>query len=733
MTQTSADRVLAGLDADQRAAVTAPAGPVCVLAGAGTGKTRAITSRIAYRVQAGLIPARHVLAVTFTARAAGELRGRLAALGAGGVQARTFHAAALRQVRYFASRLLHGRAMPELLDSKIRPVTLAAARAGLRADGAAARDLAGEIEWAKASLVEPDAYPAAAAGRETPYEPARVAAVFAEYERLKRAQGVIDFEDVLRAAVWGIEEHPDVAAQVRAQYRHFVVDEYQDVNPLQQRLLDAWLGGRDDLTVVGDASQTIYSFTGATSAYLVDFPRTHRTATVVRLVRDYRSTPQVVGLANAVIGRARGSEARLRLALEGQRPPGPEPEWRIFADETTEAAAVARRCADLIAAGAPASELAVLFRTNAQSPAYEEALAAAGVPYVVRGAERYFARPEVRAALAALRTAARTADPAAPLPAVVAESLAATGWQPGDPPRGGAARERWESLAALVALATEYAGPTTVGGPAVAGSGVAGSAVGGSGATGDGGGSGSDGSGGGGAGATLGDFCAELARRADAAHVPTLAGVTLASLHAAKGLEWDAVFLVGLAEGTLPTTYARTDAAVEEERRLLYVGITRARQRLWLSYARARGSGGRNRRPCRFLPQFDGTTDRTPAPAARSRKPDRPVRIATCRVCGATLLAGVDRKLGRCADCPSDVDEALLDTLRGWRAGVADAHGVPAYVVFTDATLTALAERRPATEAELRAIPGLGPRKIAQYGAAALAIVAGRPPEDPTG
>ncbi|MGH3681102.1 MAG: ATP-dependent helicase, partial [Natronosporangium sp.] len=330
MADEAVRRVLAGLDPEQQVAVTAPAGPVCILAGAGTGKTRAITRRIAHRVVSGQIAAGHVLAVTFTARAAGQLRERLAQLGAAGVVARTFHAAALRQVRYFAPRLLAGQPMPEVVESKARLVTLAAARAGLRADRTAARDLAGEIEWAKSNLVEPGDYPAAAAKatRETPYDAATVAEVFTAYEDLKRSRGVIDFEDMLRAAVWGIEEHPDVADQIRAQYRHFVVDEYQDVNPLQERLLEAWLGGRDDLTVVGDASQTIYSFTGATSAYLLEFPRRHRGAVVVRLVRDYRSTPQVVGLANAVLRQARGGEARLRLELHGQRPPGPEPDLR---------------------------------------------------------------------------------------------------------------------------------------------------------------------------------------------------------------------------------------------------------------------------------------------------------------------------------------------------------------------------------------------------------------------
>ncbi|GHJ51732.1 DNA helicase [Nonomuraea sp. TT08I-71] len=699
---SAAERVLAGLDPEQRSAVTAPAGPVCILAGAGTGKTRAVTSRIAHRALTGDISARHVLAVTFTARAAAEMRARLSALGVGGVQARTFHAAALRQVRYFAPRLLEGRAMPELLDSKVRVVTLAAAKVGLRADRAAARDLAGEIEWAKSSLVEPGEYVVAAAKalRETPYEPAKVADVFAAYERLKRGNGVIDFEDMLRAAVWGIEEHADVAEQVRGQYRHLVVDEYQDVNPLQQRLLDAWLGGRDDLTVVGDASQTIYSFTGATSSYLVDFPRRYRGATVVRLVRDYRSTPQVVGLANAVISQARGAEARLRLELHGQRPPGPEPDLRIFTDEPAEANAVAARCRALIDGGTPAREIAVLFRTNAQSEAYEKALTEAAVPYVVQGAERFFERPEVRQAMIALRAATRSIPGETPLAAAVVEGLAAVGWAPDAPPAGGAARERWEALAALVQLAEEHAATPEV---VPIGEAVAIERP-----------------------VTLGDFNEELARRAAQQHVPTVEGVTLASLHSAKGLEWDAVFLVGLAEGTLPTTYAKTPEQVEEERRLLYVGITRAREWLWLSYAAARSPGGRARRPSRFLPQLDrsGGGERAGAGAAR-RTERRRAQVVSCRICGATLLAGADRKLGRCPTCPSDLDEELYARLHEWRQRVAGAQKVPAYVVFTDATLTALAERKPGRTEELIAIAGIGPRKLGLYGDTVLALVAG--------
>ena len=688
------DSVLGDLDDEQRTAVTAPAGPVCILAGAGTGKTRAITHRIAYRVGTGEIHGRHVLAVTFTARAAAELRERLRILGADGVSARTFHAAALRQVRYFAPRLLNGRALPELVESKARLVTLAAARVGVRTDRLAARDLAGEIEWAKSSLVDPEMYAVAAAkaNRDTPFEPAKVAEVFQAYEAVKDKQGVIDFEDLLRTAIWALEEHADVAEQIRAQYRHFVVDEYQDVNPVQQRLLDAWLGERDDLTVVGDASQTIYSFTGASSSHLVDFPRRHRGATVVRLVRDYRSTPQIVGLANEVIRRSRGPEAKLRLELVGQRPPGTEPELRSYADEPAEAASVARRCAELIAAGTPAREIAVLFRTNAQSQTYEEAMAEAGVPCVVQGAARFFERAEIRQAMVAIRAAVKSTAPDTPLPEAVAAALEAVGWRPGEAPHGGAVRERWEAIAALVGLAESFT-PPPEGEHALA------------------------------------EFNAELVRRAATQHVPTVDGVTLASLHSAKGLEWDAVFVVGLLDGTLPVTYAKTPDAVEEERRLLYVGITRARQHLWLSWGAARAPGGRQRKPSRLLPSLNPDED-TATPARGERKRGGKAVRVSCRVCGATLLDGAERKLGRCATCPSTLDEELFERLREWRIRTATAAKVPAYVVFTDATLTALAERKPGRVEELASISGIGPRKLDLYAEAVLALVSGATPDE---
>ncbi len=557
---------LEGLDEEQRVAVCAPRGSVCVLAGAGTGKTRTVTRRIAQLVRAGHVAPGQVLAVTFTARAAGELRTRLRDLGVGGVQARTFHAAALRQLRYFWPRVVGDEPWP-LLEHKVRLVGQAAQRAGVSADADTLRDVSGEIEWAKASLVGAADYPAAvaAARRETPVPAAQVAAVYAGYEELKNRNRLLDFDDLLLHTAAALEEHSEVAREFRDRYRCFVVDEYQDVTPLQQRVLDAWLGGRDDLTVVGDANQTIYSFAGAAPRFLLEFTRRFPDAVTVRLHRDYRSTPQVVSLANRVISGARGRPAGARLLLEGQQPAGPEPTFAEHGDEPAEAQAVAAEIEELLRGGTLAAQIAVLYRVNAQSEAYEQALDTRGIPFQVRGGERFFQRPEVRTAIRALRAAATAqgGDSAAELGATVRAVLARHGLT-AEPPEGSAARSRWESLRALAELADDFAASIPM--------------------------------------ADLGRLVAELDTRAEAAHPPAVQGVTLASLHSAKGLEWDAVFLVGLADGTLPIQYADGDqAALEEERRLLYVGVTRARRRLALSWALTRSPGGRPRQRSRFL------------------------------------------------------------------------------------------------------------------------------------
>jgi DNA helicase-2/ATP-dependent DNA helicase PcrA len=569
---TDADAVLNALDPEQREVALATRGPVCVLAGAGTGKTRAITHRIAYAALTGVMDPSRVLALTFTVRAAGELRARLRLLGGVGlgteaVRATTFHAAALRQLTYFWPRVVGGRA-PQLIQSKLPLLGEAARVLRARPGEGGLSDVAAEIEWAKVTQVRPDGYVAAAAqaGR----NPGTlggdgVAALFDTYERLRREQHLIDFESVLELTAAIVAESRFAADQVRGTFRHFVVDEYQDVNPLQKLLLDAWLGGRDDLCVVGDPHQTIYSFTGATHRYLTRFGTEYPNATVVRLVRDYRSTPQVVTLANHLVG----PEASQLIA---QRPSGPDPVLTGYSDETAEAEGLAKTVRALIEGGHPAHEIAILVRINAMLERFETALNAAGVSYQVRGSERFYDRPEVKQAIMLLRGALRgtaEAEATGPLPAEVRTVLSGLGLTPAEPAGGGTSRQRWESLVAVAQLADDLAAAR----PA----------------------------------ATMADFVADLQKRAELGHAPVLHGVTLATMHAAKGLEWDTVVLPGLVEGVMPIVYARSPAAVEEEHRLLYVAVTRARERLYLSWASARGGGARGpgarggAEPSRFL------------------------------------------------------------------------------------------------------------------------------------
>ena len=688
----NADDVLEGLDPEQRDVVLAPRGPVCVLAGAGTGKTRALTHRIAYGVHAGQTKPGQVLAVTFTARAAGELRTRLRVLGVDGVQARTFHAAALRQLRWFWPRVIGGEA-PQISPSKVALLAEAASRCRVRADRPLLRDLAAEVEWAKVTQTPPDDYPraAVAARRASPGDLSaeEFAHVYAAYEAAKREAGRIDFEDVLLLTVAMMQDSPPMLDEVRSQYRHFLVDEYQDVSPVQQRLLDLWRGDGEDLTVVGDASQTIYSFTGATPTFLLGFATRHPAATTVRLVRDYRSTPQVVGLANRVLAKASGSSSSLRLELVAQRPAGPEPTYTAYPDESAEAAGVATVVRRLLVDGVSAKDIAVLYRINAHSEAYEEAFSEGAIPYVVRGGERFFERPEVREAVMLLRGAARGGEGGgAELETTTAHVLAAAGYREQAPTGTGAVRDRWESLAALVSLAHDLSAATP--------------------------------------GAGLAELVAELEGRSAAQHAPTVDGVTLASLHSAKGLEWSAVFLVGLVDGVLPITYAQTQEQVEEERRLLYVGVTRAREHLHLSWALARSPGSPARRQVsRFLDGIVAAKGDRHSGSTRSAGGRRQRRPARCRVCGRTLATPLEQKLRHCATCEVDVDVALFERLRAWRLEAAQAAHVPAFVVFTDATLTAIAQDRPTSVADLLAIPGIGARKLELYAADVLALVAG--------
>ncbi len=674
-----ADDLLSALDPEQREVAEALRGPVRVLAGAGTGKTRAITHRIAHGVASGLYAPTEVLAVTFTTRAAGEMRSRLRTLGAGGVQARTFHSAALRQLRYFWPHV-YGTELPQLIESKLGLLASAARRQRLNTDQALLRDLASEIEWAKVSNVSPSSYAEVADARSRSVAGqtlAVVAHVFEAYEEVKRDQGRMDMEDVLLLTAGLLADDERVAAQIRRQYKWFVVDEFQDVSPIQSALLDLWLGGRDELCVVGDPAQTIYSFAGANADFLRDFPAKFPGTTSVELVRNYRSSPQVVEAANTLLE----GTASQGVALRSQQSAGPEVTYDAHPDEVAEAEALATRVLELRASGRAVGEIAVLFRINAQSEAFEEALSARGIPYVVRGARRFFERPEVREAVTRIRGAARSGE-ASEQGSGVLETVRATlsgmGWTPEAPSARGQTRDRWESWQALINQAVEFEA----------------------------------------SGGSLDEFVDDLDRRAAEQHAPVADGVTLATFHAAKGLEWDSVFLCGLQDGTLPITYAESPAAVEEERRLLYVGMTRARLDLALSWAQARQPGGRaSRKPSRFLmpllPQ-----EALPLPKAAKSKGAR-----MCVECGRPLQTAADKARRRCVDCPTPYDEALFERLREWRTRRAREEEIAAFMVFSNATLEEIATRRPQTPRDLLKVSGVGREKLQKYGEDLLGLV----------
>jgi DNA helicase-2/ATP-dependent DNA helicase PcrA len=638
------EAILAGLNEEQRAAAEATSGPVVVLAGAGTGKTRVISHRVAYAAATGAIDPKTALVVTFTEKAATEMRHRLSSLGLPQVQASTFHAAARRQLAHFWP-LTRGEPLPDVLDTKLRIIAPLARSLPGGYRFTPAKDLADEIEWAKVRRQTPATY---APEREPPVPADVFTTLWRRYEQAKQRANRIDFEDMLTLAVELYETDAGALALTHRRYRWFSVDEYQDTNRLQEDLLQLWLGDRRDLCVVGDPDQTIYSFTGASSDFLLTFKDRYADARVVRLSQNYRSSPQVIGLANRLIP---GRELRATGA------DGPEPELRSFADGDDEVAALVARIRTLEVA---LPEVAVLVRTNAQLVGLEAALTAAEIPFTVRGI-RFFARPDVRAAIRALRT-----DASGRLSRTIAARWRTElGFNEKDPPGPGAeARDRHAALATLLSIARqlETAQPD----------------------------------------ATVEDFLAELARRdADEADADAGGrGVILSTLHRAKGLEWDAVFLPHLEEGTLPIRQSSDGAALAEERRLLYVGITRARRHLWLSWAASRiGAKGTSvrARPSRFIEEL--------RPGAVARPAPKPGRSSP-----ATFDLSAD-------------DEPLLAALIEWRRQRARADGVPAYVVADNKTLAAIAVRRPSDAGGLLGVPGVGQRKVAAYGDEILGIV----------
>ena len=635
------ESVLAGLNPAQREAAMALRGPVAILAGAGTGKTTTITHRIACQVRSGAFGASQILAVTFTDKAAGELRARLQALGVEGVEARTFHSAALSQL----SRLWTphtGEPLPEILDHKAPVIASLANALPPPHKFLPRRELAGEIEWAKNRMIPPARYLRELRHHEPPIPADLMHRVYDGYERRKSSMGRLDFEDMLGLALRLIDEYPDAAERVRSRFAAFTVDEYQDVNPLQAALLERWLGGRDDLCVVGDDYQTIYAFTGASPEHLLDFTTRYPNTTVVRLEENYRSTPEVLELANRLASGLGG----FRKTLRATRPSGPPPVARA-APEQAEIGAVVEAVRRLWREEAvPLEEIAVLYRINARSEPFEEAFAAAGIPYQVRDGA-FLRRPGPRSALQQLKRVS-TGSVAGAVEAITDR----LGFDPEASPDADEEVTRQSDLGRMRSLAAEFelAHP---GGDAAA-------------------------------------FGAELVSRFSTEHSGR--GVNLLTYHRAKGLEFDAVFLPRLLDGDLPFRSGRAKAEPEEERRLLYVGITRARRYLFLTWP----TDGRAH-PSPFLDEMEL------ASTAPSRQQAAPRPAVT---------------LGR--------GGALFDRLKEWRRRRAKADGVPAYVVFHDRTLAEIAERECKDWADLAAISGVGPAKLERYADEVLAVVAAR-------
>ena len=547
---------LAGLDEQQKIVATSFDGPLCVLAGAGTGKTRALTHRIAYGIAEGKFLPESVLALTFTTKAAAEMGHRLRGLGVEGVATRTFHSAALRQLQHFWPEITGGY-LPDIVASKGRIIAGALEGLKISLDTAVLRDIAGDIEWRKVQGYSLEEYrehrPARAGGLPGSLSLEVMLSIHERYESLKDEQSRIDFEDVLLACVGMLEEETRVRDRIQAQYGVFLVDEYQDVSPIQQRLLDAWLGKREDLVVVGDASQTIYTFAGASSSYLLDFATRYPTAPVITLERNYRSSANIVQAANHVISGRPGA-----VVLRARDSPSTPIRRHIAASDQREADYIAQSIQNFLEQGRSGDDIAILTRFGAQSLLLETALASKGLSTRVQGAKDYFEQPHIQRAVMEIRGAA-VAGVEGELATVVDDILHGIGFDGTPPDHAGAERSKYEDLFALRNLARS-ADPST----------------------------------------TVMEFSTMLTTRKSAGDSPSVGAITISTVHSAKGREWPVVFMMGLAEGLFPISYATTDAAIEEERRLFYVGITRAREELVLSM----GERSKETSPLRELSRF---------------------------------------------------------------------------------------------------------------------------------
>ena len=701
-----AQQVLDGLNPTQREAVTCPTTPLSILAGAGTGKTRVLTRRIAYRALNGDHDPRHVLALTFTRKAAGELSSRLRQLGLRDqVVAGTFHSVAYAQLRArWADR---GVRPPELLDRKVGLVVrlLSPAQRG------SVLDVVGEIEWAKARDIEPDEYGAEAhrLGRRAPMAYREMAEVYQRYEQEKHRRRMVDFDDLLRLCRRDMREDTEFAQAQRWRYQHLFVDEFQDVNPLQRSLLDAWVGGRHDLCVVGDPNQAIYGWNGADPDALARFAEHYAGAETIRLTDNYRSSPQILAVANAVLAGGQldrsdqsGALAGDGAALRANRPDGPIPEVTSYPDDTAEAAAIARSLRDHHRPGGPWSTQAVLCRTNAQVAMIEQALHGTSIPFRVRGGSGLLDQPEVKAAMRDLQR--HTGDLAVALTDLVADA-ARSGAAASDTPvgeaggqgEGPAADSRAANLEALARLGRDYL--TLESRPTPAG---------------------------------FVSWLGETAR----SDQPDRQGdaVELATFHAAKGLEWPVVHLAGLEQGLVPIGHARSDDDLAEERRLFYVALTRAEQEVRLTWAQSRTFGERTatRAPSPYLDEVEIAAQALRAgtvPADWSQHLG--AQRARLRLDATRPRSGRPRRERAQSPAAPDLDaagQATFEALKAWRSRQAKAASVPAYVIFHDRVLVEVAATRPGSRAALLAVAGIGQVKVERFGDEILAVLAEHAP-----
>lgn len=549
--------LIESLDENQRKVALALVGPVRVLAGAGSGKTRAITHRIAYGVETGVYSAEKVLALSFTVKAAGEMRSRLSELGVEGVACRTFHSAAMRQLAHFWPDLIGGD-LPKVLHSKAATLKRAAAQLNIRATDELLRGIAAEIEWRKVRLLSMDHYQTVLPERPLPggLSADATLALVQRYEDLKDDQRNLDFEDTLIATLGMLNSEKWVADRVHEQFRFFVIDEYQDVSPVQRALLDAWRGSHSEVCVVGDPNQTVFGFAGASDEHLLRFESEFPGATTVELDRNYRSTPEIVRLANSIVPNS-------PLELVSMRESGPVPSVIVSATDEDEARAVGTTIRAAIEAGTDPADIAVLYRINVQSLVFEQVLGEMRIPFRVRGG-RFFDEPVVTQALVLVRGRLQT-DPAASardtMALILRENL---GWL-SKPPANPVDRHAWNIMSALAQIAENL--PVT---------------------------------------ATVIDLAADLKHRVDNEIEPAVSAVTLSTTHNAKGLEWDTVFVIGMSDGLFPLSYSMGDGPLQEERRLAYVAFTRAGRSLTLSWAERQRASGPLRTRSRFIPEHLG-------------------------------------------------------------------------------------------------------------------------------